>query len=93
MIRVEGWVTDRRYGQDVRVTLPDGRALQVEGFRYGWFVCLEGDPDNLAGGELTGCIASVIGWGETSPDEWPDWVGALERKLDARDPGREKSSL
>jgi len=93
IIRVDGWIPDRRYAQDVRVKLPDGRTLQIEGFRYGWFVCLDDDLDNLAGGELTGCIAGVLGWwGQTAPDEWPEWVWALERKLDARDRGREKSS-
>jgi len=84
---VAGWIPDMRHSQDVRVTLPDGRILRIEGFRYGWFVWMDDDPDNMAGGELTGCIAGVVGgWNE----EWPDWVWSLERRLGARDRGRQK---
>jgi hypothetical protein len=93
LVRVEGWIPDRRYSQDLRVTLPDKRVLGVEGFRYGWFVWREDDESNLAAGELTGCIAAVLGWwDETWPDEWPEWVWALEEKLGARDHGRDQPS-
>jgi hypothetical protein len=87
---VDGWIPDMRYAQDVRVTLPDGRVLRIEGFRYGWFVCMDDDPHNMAGGELTGCIADVVGsWNNDEPDEWADWVWSLEKRLGARDRGRE----
>ncbi|HXQ78350.1 MAG TPA: hypothetical protein VN797_09080 [Gemmatimonadaceae bacterium] len=90
-VLVDGWIPDMRYSQDVRVTLPDGRILRIEGFRYGWFVWMDHDPHNMAGGELTGCIADVVGsWDENQPDEWPDWLSSLERRLGARDRGREK---
>ena len=65
---MDGWIPDMRYSQDVRVTLPDGRIMRIEGFRHGWFVWMDDDPDNMAGGELTGCIAGVLGWWtKTSP--------------------------
>ena len=54
---------------------------------------MEADPNNQASGELTGSIASVLGWwDEKPPDEWPKWVWWLERRLGARDPGRETSA-
>jgi hypothetical protein len=60
-LQVEGWIPDRRYAQHVRVALPDDHALLIHGFRDGWFVQMEDDEATCAGGELTGCIASVLG--------------------------------
>jgi hypothetical protein len=76
-IRVEGWSRDKRYTQRVRVMPPDGRAICVEGFRRGWFVWREDDPEDCAGGDLVGCLASVLG----SWPDWPDWVEELAQRL------------
>jgi hypothetical protein len=93
IVRVGGWIRDRRRAQNVDITLADGRVIRVAGYRYGWEVWMEADPNNQASGELTGSIASVLGWwDEKPPDEWPKWVWWLERRLGARDPGRETSA-
>lgn len=89
-IRVEGWNPDLRRRQGLRVVLPDGPVVLVEGRGEGWFVRMEDDEPNCAGGELTACVAVVLGWWDDQwPDEWPTWVWALEAKLGARDPGRQ----
>jgi len=60
----------------------------IRGFRDGWEVWLEGEPGKQAAGELTGCMASVLGfWDDLWPNEWPEWFWWLERRVGASRPG------
>jgi len=74
-VRVEGLQLDRRRGNDLRVTLPDGRTATAEGRRPtegGWVVVLDDETDFIGGLNLGESLAYLMSW---DPDEEPpEWV-------------------
>jgi hypothetical protein len=84
LIRVEGLQGDRRRGNDLRVTLPDGRAAVAEGRRPsepGWVVVLEDDSDFTGGLNLAESLAVWMGW-RIGIEEAPEWLDRFLAALD-----------
>jgi hypothetical protein len=76
VIRVEGLQRDRRRGNDLRVTLPDGRAAVAEGRRPsepGWVVVLDDKSDFTGGLNLAESLAVLMGW-RIAMEEEPEWL-------------------
>ena len=83
-IRVEGLQRDRRRGNALRVTLPDGRIVVAEGRRpaeAGWVVVLEDESDFIGGLNLAESLAVLMGW-RLAMEEEPDWLDRFLAAID-----------
>jgi hypothetical protein len=80
-VRVEGFIPDRRYALELRMTMPFGRVMRVWVSRRGGgaFVDWEDDEHVSCGGGLQGCVAAVLGYGLN--DERPPWVDRFIHEL------------
>jgi hypothetical protein len=81
-IRVEGLQQDRRRGNDLRITLPDGRVILAHGRRPtdgGWEVYYEDDSDFVGGTTLSASVALLMGW--KFGTEAPEWLDHFDEAV------------